>query len=296
MQLSYTTALSTLRDLRTSGDRNPTLVSQCAEVVLKHPSSLGDEYWSIIEQYIYACLDLGKFHDAENYIRKLQNKFSKTSTRVLKLEGTFYEAKGAYEKANEIYNEILKNDKNNIAIYKRKIALLKSQNDIQGAINLLVQYVDYFPNDAESWLELADLYLSLNMYQQAAFSVEEAILLLPFNHLLHVKYGEILYTMGGADNIRIALKSFCRSLELCTDFLKGLYGVKMCIKFLSSTESSSSGSASTDLSELDRMITKRLHKVYEHSLSTVSTSEGKVKREGKDDNMILRVARAWLGN
>lgn len=54
--------------------------------------------------------------------------------------------------------------------------------------------------------------------------MEEVLMLQPQNHIFHLKYAEILYTQ---DNIQLALKQFCRVVELCGDHVRGLYGIKM---------------------------------------------------------------------
>jgi ER membrane protein complex subunit 2 len=47
------------------------------------------------------------------------------------------------------------------------------------AISALVALLDFTPTDAESWAELADLYLSQGLYSQAIFALEEVLVLTP---------------------------------------------------------------------------------------------------------------------
>lgn len=110
------------------------------------------------------------------------------------------------------------------AAAKRQIAIFKANGEIPDAISALVRYLDTSYNDPESWLELCSLYLSQRMYQQAAFCVEELLLLQGSNHVWHLKYAEILYTMG---EVALALKEYCRVIELCEDHLRGMYGVQL---------------------------------------------------------------------
>jgi ER membrane protein complex subunit 2 len=115
-------------------------------------------------------------------------------------------------------------------IWKRRVALLRSINKPTEAINQLTLLLDTFPQDAEAWAELADLYLSQDMLPQASFCLEELLLLQPFSHYVHVQYAEILYSLGKEAT---ALKYWCRSVELCGDFLRGWFGVKtVCILFV----------------------------------------------------------------
>ena len=108
-------------------------------------------------------------------------------------------------------------------VWKRRIALLRSINRPTEAINQLTLLLDTFTNDVEGWAELADLYLSQDMLSQAAFCLEEFILLQPFSHHAHAQYAEVVWVQGKEAT---ALKHWSRSVELCGDFLRGWFGVK----------------------------------------------------------------------
>jgi tetratricopeptide (TPR) repeat protein len=49
----------------------------------------------------------------------------------------------------------------------------------QEAITKLVELLDTSPSDAEAWAELADLYLTQRMNEQAIFCLEEVLLIQP---------------------------------------------------------------------------------------------------------------------
>lgn len=108
-------------------------------------------------------------------------------------------------------------------VWKRRVALLRSLKRPTEAINQLTLLLDTFPNDAESWAELTDLYISQDMLSQAAFCLEELILLQPLSHYVNVQYAEVLFLLGKEAS---ALKYWSRSVELCGDFLRGWFGVK----------------------------------------------------------------------
>ena len=78
-------------------------------------------------------------------------------------------------------------------VWKRRVALLRSQNKSAEAINQLTLLLDTFPNDIEGWAELADLYISQDMLSQASFCLEELLLLQPFSHYVHAQYAEICW-------------------------------------------------------------------------------------------------------
>jgi ER membrane protein complex subunit 2 len=108
-------------------------------------------------------------------------------------------------------------------VWKRRVALLRSIKKPMEAINQLTLLLDTFPNDKESWAELTELYISQDMLSQAAFCLEELILLQPFSHYVHAQYAEVLFVLGKEGS---ALKYWSRSVELCGDFLRGWFGIK----------------------------------------------------------------------
>lgn len=69
--------------------------------------------------------------------------------------------------------------------------MLRNLSKEGDAINALVDLLAASPTDIESWAELADLYISQGLYQQAEFCLEEILLstpnawnvYLPFNML-----------------------------------------------------------------------------------------------------------------
>lgn len=116
------------------------------------------------------------------------------------------------------------------------MALLKSLGQTADAITALVDLVDFSPTDAESWAELSDLYLSQKMYSQAIFSLEEVIVITPFAWNVHARMGELLYISATATNyvdgnvlknLSESMRRFSRSIELCDNYLRGYYGLKL---------------------------------------------------------------------
>jgi tetratricopeptide (TPR) repeat protein len=153
------------------------------------------------------------------------------------LRGLFQEAiandDAALKQILEQYDSILANDPGNMPVSKRRIALLRSLKKITEAITALIQLLDSSPTDAEAWAELADLYLTQGMYQQAIFALEEVLLVTPYAWNIHARLGEVLYmaataSESGADKyLAESLRRFCRSIELCDDYLRGYYGLKL---------------------------------------------------------------------
>jgi tetratricopeptide (TPR) repeat protein len=127
---------------------------------------------------------------------------------------------------------------------------------LSDAASALVQLLDFSPTDAEAWSELSDIYLSQGLYPQAIYAMEEVLVLAPNawnvwspTHSpapkpyanapvpqIHARLGELQYMAATAPGVANgpyqqymaeALKRFSRSIELCDDYLRGYYGLKL---------------------------------------------------------------------
>ena len=111
------------------------------------------------------------------------------------------ESIGKTREAQHLYDAVLKEDPTNSLVSKRKIAILRSENKLPDAINQLGIYLKTYMNDMEAWQELCDLYLKVQDYAKAAHTMEELVVTHPHHHLYQQRYADILYTMGGLDNV-----------------------------------------------------------------------------------------------
>ncbi|UYV78641.1 EMC2 [Cordylochernes scorpioides] len=117
-----------------------------------------------------------------------------------------------YDDALKIYDSLLETDDSNCALYKRKIAVLRSQNKMGEAIKQLNEYLKKFVCDQEGWAELCQLYQAEQDWSKAGFCMEELIMSNPHNHLYLQQYAEILYT---GENLELAKTYFSQALKLC---------------------------------------------------------------------------------
>ncbi|PVU91518.1 hypothetical protein BB559_004113 [Furculomyces boomerangus] len=301
MKYSTTECLERLESIRLSGERRSQEVVEIGEI-LERSNTIPktDEGWMILEQIAIGGMDTGKFELANACIQKLKQMFSQ-SKRVRMLECMYLEANGWYNEALDEYNKSLELDPTDMNIPKRKIAILIAQNDISSAIKALLQHVDNFPNDLESWIKLSQLYLDEHLYPQAAYCIEELILMNPVNHFYHLKYAEIQYTLG---NIEMALKYYLSVVELSRDNVQGFYGVKLCSDRLMQNISSSKKTLDSarglknknTLSELSQLATERLLFAYSNPSAT---SEKLIYKDDKDIEekptpMTKLVLESWL--
>ncbi|KAK4192945.1 hypothetical protein QBC35DRAFT_160067 [Podospora australis] len=227
-------------------------ISQQAPAILQSaPSAVSSsilskeksELWIEYENLILSCLRTGDERAAHQCLDRLVTRFGEDNERVLALRGLIKEAEaqnnGELEKVLKEYEEILSKNDSNIPIMKRRIALLRSMGRVSDAASALVQLLDFSPTDLEAWSELSDLYFSQGLYPQAIYAMEEVLVLAPNAWNVHARLGELQYmaaTASGAGNgayqkqMAEALKRFSRSIELCDDYLRGYYGLKLVTK------------------------------------------------------------------
>ncbi|KIW01745.1 uncharacterized protein PV09_06921 [Verruconis gallopava] len=210
-------------------------------------SSESQDQWTTIENLYMSCLRTGDDESARKLLDKLIARFGEKNERVMAYQGMWAEAHISNEKdfVNVLkeYGEALEQDPTNIHLQKRRIALLRSMGRTVEATQQLVNLVEFNPTDAEAWAELASLYVQQNMYEQAIFALEEVLLIMPNAWNMHARLAEIIYQSTNAkaesasalDTARgyaEAMRRYCRSIELCDDYLRGYYGLKLSTKKL----------------------------------------------------------------
>ncbi|KAJ6805790.1 ER membrane protein complex subunit 2-A-like [Iris pallida] len=152
-------------------------------------SRLGTEEWSLYEQVAIASMDCQRTDIAKDCIAVLSKKFP-GSMRVGRLEAMLLESKGAWADAEKAYARLLEDNPLDQVIHKRKVAIAKAQGNSSAAVEFLNKYLEIFMADHDAWRELAEIYVSLQMYKQAAFCYEELILCQPLVPPYHLAYAE----------------------------------------------------------------------------------------------------------
>ncbi|KAG0454278.1 hypothetical protein HPP92_025582 [Vanilla planifolia] len=200
----------------------------------KDRSRLGGEEWTLYEQVAIAAMDCQKIDVAKECVAALSQKFP-GSLRVSRLEGMLLEAKGnglmLKRLTHAFLRKILLTNLNigmNIlnVIHKRKVAMAKAQGNPSAAVEYLNKYLSTFMADHDAWRELAEIYVGLQMYKQAAFCYEELILCQPAIPPYHLAYADVLYTMGGLENLQTAKKYYASTISLTGGKnTRALYGI-----------------------------------------------------------------------
>ncbi|KAL5615492.1 hypothetical protein BROUX41_005537 [Berkeleyomyces rouxiae] len=200
------------------------------------------ETWITYENLLVACLRTGDNESALQILERLMLRFGDENERIMAFEGLFKEAQAKspaqLESILDEYLTILKSSQGsslNIPIAKRRIALSRSIGRVSEAISYINELLKITPTDAEAWAELADMYLSQGLYSQAVYALEEVLVLAPNAWNMYARLGEVLFmgaTAKGSDATQASryfaesIKRFCRSIELCDDYLRGYYGLK----------------------------------------------------------------------
>ncbi|KAK5050989.1 hypothetical protein LTR84_003548 [Exophiala bonariae] len=257
-----------------------TILAKSASVSAKFPNSLFSrpetpELWTELEQLLYACLRTGDDKSAFLCLEKLTQRFGADNDRVMALRGLYQEAVAENEEALhgilQDYNQILLENPMNVHIHKRRIALIKAMGRRQQAIANLVDFLDSFPTDVEAWSELSELYYTEGLITQSIFSLEEAVIITPNAWNLHARLGELHYmaSLSSSDSVEVqkqltqAIQRFSRSIELCDDYLRGFYGLKLASDKLLQTSSSTKGGSTASISvekvqKLNQLATSKL--------------------------------------
>lgn len=263
--------------------RASVVLAKSSSVATAFPASLyssadSTELWDELEQLLYACLRTGDDKSAFLCVEKLAARFGAENERVMAMKGLYQEAVAADEGAIRAivndYTKILTENPMNIPIHKRRIALMKTVGRPQDAITDLVEFVDTFPTDVEAWCELSDLYQSQGCSSQAIFCLEEAILVTPTAWNLHARLGELELMAGTSSSesseaqkhLTQAIQRFSRSIELCDDYLRGFYGLKLAADKLLQVNMTTKGQTSTTLTpaklqKLSQLATSKLEAI-----------------------------------
>ena len=260
---SWQAARDQLRKWREEDSKQSERVLDLGQALItEHGSKLGDELWTVYEQAFIAALDCKQTTLASAYLRELSRKFP-GSKRVALLRGMSLEALELYDDADKLYEALLVEDPANASVQKRRLAILKAQGDTQELAAGLTEYLKSFMADRDAWLELADLYVSCQDYDKAAFCLEEVLMVNPHHHLCHLRYAEIRQTMGGVENLEIARKYYSLAITLHEASVRALTGLCLVCSNLLSNGKGTSSKSKKDSQRLFSWASERLLSVYE---------------------------------
>ncbi|KAB5556351.1 hypothetical protein DKX38_007260 [Salix brachista] len=192
-----------------------------------------------------------------------------------RLEALLLEAKGSWGEAEKAYSSLLEDNPCDQVVHKRRVALAKSQGNLSGAIEWLNKYLEIFMADHDAWRELAEIYVSLQMYKQAAFCYEELILSQPTVPLFHLAYADVLYTLGGLEKLQTARKYYSSTIDLTGGKnTRALFGICLCTSAIAQL-SKGRAKEDKDSPDLQSLATAALEKEYKQRASGKLTESNK---------------------
>ncbi|GBF88587.1 hypothetical protein Rsub_01302 [Raphidocelis subcapitata] len=264
---------------------NSELVARYGVMLLQHhrKALAEDELWLVHEQVATAALECGACPLAAQLIRAVLQRFPEDSVRAKRLQGMFYEAQGKVPRAEEFYHGIIEQQPTNQMIAKRLVAAARTKGDLPAAVEYLRTYLDHWMNDRDAWEELAELYLEMGLYRQAAFCLEEVLTLAPSEPNVAVRYADALLTLGGAANARTARAYYSRAVTLTQGrSARALYGLVACAAQLQGQQGGSSDAGSNpEAQELPGAAAAALVALYrERAPGKVPLVEALLKRQG----------------
>ncbi|KAJ5022587.1 hypothetical protein J3E73DRAFT_426423 [Bipolaris maydis] len=203
------------------------------------------ETWTIHENLFLSTLRTGDEKAALDILHRLEARFGDHNERIITLRGIYNEATSKtdadLQKVFDAYEKILKDDPTNMSIRKRRVAVLKALGRTQDAITAVAALLHNSPTDAEAWAEASELYASTGAWGQAIFCAEEVLLITPNAWTAHAHIATLHYLSTATNNppnfssYALALKHFCRSVELNDSYLRGYYGLKLLTSKLNNT-------------------------------------------------------------
>jgi len=264
-------ALQKLAAYRANNSRESQDTFQKGLIVLKSGASikLGDEGWAFLEQLALAAIDVGRLDIADQCLKQLGEKFP-NSSRVDVLAGIRMEATESPTLVLGYYDELLRADSANAAIWKRRISVLRRMDKIDKAVEELNEYLDTFYTDAEGWMELADIHSSCHQYTYALQALSHALLLSPQNPFTFLQFAETAYSSG---DVPLALKMFLVVIDMSEEeadaiplgiSVRAWWGTKLCARQLVtlSHNSPSKTPVPKNIKLIDELATERVLTAY----------------------------------
>lgn len=204
--------LKHVRDLRIRDSE--AVVRWGAILLANYASSLpSEELWLVKEQVAIAAMDTPHTKLALQLVEQIRQQFP-NSKRADRVTGMYNESQDRSDDAAEWYDKITDDQPSNPSALKRQVAMAAGSGDSAQAVKLLTSYLRLYSSDIAAWEELASMYLKASHYQQAAFCLEEALMLDAGNIRLHLLYAEVHYTIGGTTSLRVARRYFASALQL----------------------------------------------------------------------------------
>lgn len=174
----------------------------------KQKDLLGENVYTVLEAIFHAAIENKRWHIARKAEQLLHDVFDK-DPKIMRNNYSMSSSLGLKSKALAQFKQLHEENLLDQDTRKRKIALLRSTDNIKDYVNELNNYIDIYPLDKEAWLELADVYMEYLNYEKALYCYEEVLILDPESLNNMMRIGELYYTIGNQpENLVMARKYF----------------------------------------------------------------------------------------
>lgn len=218
--------LNILRYVRAHQLRDPDLVIVHAKALLGDDlqKKLSDESARLaaLEQTCLAALDVQNHELSEKCLSRLSESVGNEATRFRMLLARCLESAGDTSGSKIIYDDLLKDNPSNLMALKRLYCLSSTEKE---AVESLNKFIQQNIADPAGWYEMAKLRLSMGDFKGAAYALEEVVLACPLDSSLHCQLGEVYATLGGTENLLLARRHLCQSLELDDSNRRAMFGL-----------------------------------------------------------------------
>jgi tetratricopeptide (TPR) repeat protein len=218
-------AATILAVIRAAPLYRPDVVLLVGSAARRATSLLAPAHWDFAEQVALSAADVGQWDLYDEIVNEIDARFPE-SRRLQVIRGIAAEAKCEWQNAMSIYRSVAEPDSTQPHVYKRQVAVLKSEKKLPEAIAYLNYYLESFAGDREAWAELCDLCLRCGRFSHALFAANEVLITQPNNHASHLLVADVYMTIGEADALLAARRHYAASFARKSGGnLRALYGL-----------------------------------------------------------------------
>lgn len=192
----------------------------------------GENIYQMLEAMLHASIE-NKQWTITKVIESILYRDFEADTKIIRNNATFLNALGKRNKAKTILTKLVQENLFDYESLKRRIAILRAEDNINQVITELNKYLEENCLDKEAWLELADIYMEHMNYEKALFCFEELLIIDPENLNNMMRVAELYYTIGNTvENQTYARKYFSFILLTDENSLRAAYNLKTTCKVL----------------------------------------------------------------
>ncbi|CAL9729763.1 ER membrane protein complex subunit 2 [Monosporozyma unispora] len=225
---------------------------------------------ALMEMLFYLAIFCGEDVEAEVVYNQVRDKLGGESCKLQVMKATLLQFNESVEVAIKYLEGILREEyefntdmASYTALSKKLLSLRmyygKGKDNTTSWIQEINTLLEKCPLDPELWWFLAQLYKANKQYEYAIHSLQEVLLIMPFNYIAFAQLSELyVYHSLNATHkdkvaiLQLALGNALRSVELSETYLKGWTLVKIICEKLDDDKSTLIGLANKKLIQIEQ--------------------------------------------